>query len=71
MLDPKAGKTKTGYFWALGRWRLRLPDWLTPGVLHVVHSDEGQGRFRFRISVVHPLLGETFFQDGVFESQRS
>jgi hypothetical protein len=36
-----------------------------------VHSDEGQGRFRFRISVVHPQLGETFFQDGVFETQRS
>jgi hypothetical protein len=60
-----------GYFWAIGRARLSLPDWLTPGALHVVHSDEGQGRFRFRISVVHPLLGETFFQDGVFEPERS
>ena len=60
-----------GYFWALGRWRVAIPDWLTPGALHVTHCDEGQGRFRFRISVIHPLLGETFFQDGVFSSEGS
>jgi len=60
-----------GYFWRLGRWRLPLPDWLTPGALHVTHSDEGGDRFRFRISVNHPLLGETFYQDGVFEPERS
>jgi hypothetical protein len=61
----------TGYFWALGRWRVAIPDWLTPGALHVAHSDEGEGRFRFRISTIHPLLGETFFQDGVFSSEGS
>jgi len=73
-LSERAGALhfrSTGYFWALGRWRLALPDWLTPGTLTVVHSDEGQGRFRFRISVVHPLIGETFFQDGVFQPDRS
>jgi hypothetical protein len=73
-LSERAGALNfrsTGYFWSLGGWRLVLPDWLTPGVLTVVHSDEGQGRFRFAISVVHPLFGETFFQDGVFEHQRS
>jgi len=56
----------TGYFWRLGRFHLRLPDWLTPGVLHVAHIDEGGGRFRFRIAVEHPRFGEVFFQDGVF-----
>jgi hypothetical protein len=73
-LSERAGALNfrsTGYFWSLGGWRLVLPDWLTPGVLTVVHSDEGRGRFRFAISVVHPLFGETFFQDGVFEHQRS
>ena len=73
-LSERAGALhfrSTGYFCALGRWRLALPDWLTPGALTVVHRDEGRGRFRFVISVVHPLLGETFFQDGVFSSQRS
>ncbi len=73
-LSERAGSLhfrSTGYFCVLGRWRVALPDWLTPGALTVVHSDEGQGRFRFRISVVHPMLGETFFQDGVFEPERS
>jgi hypothetical protein len=73
-LSERAGALhfrSTGYFCALRRWRLALPDWLTPGALTVVHRDEGGGRFRFVISVVHPLLGETFFQDGVFSSQRS
>jgi hypothetical protein len=56
----------SGYFWECGRFRLRLPSWLTPGALHVVHADLGAGRFRFRIVVRHRLLGETFFQDGIF-----
>ena len=56
----------TGYFWRLGRFHLRLPDWLTPGVLRVAHIDEGAGRFRFRIAVEHPRFGELFFQEGSF-----
>lgn len=61
----------TGYFWQRGGWRLSLPMLLTPGALHVLHSDEGDGRFRFCIQVIHPLFGETFFQDGIFQSARS
>jgi hypothetical protein len=61
----------TGYFWACGRFRLRLPSWLTPGALHVVHADLGAGCFRFRIAVRHRFLGETFFQDGVFAADRN
>jgi hypothetical protein len=60
----------TGYFWECGRFRLRLPSWLTPGALHVVHADLGAGRFRFRIAVHHRFFGETFFQDGVFAAER-
>jgi uncharacterized protein DUF4166 len=73
-LSERAGALhfrSTGYFWALGNWRVPLPAWLTPGALHVTHSDEGEGRFRFRISVTHPFLGETFFQDGIFSSEGS
>ena len=55
-----------GYFWQLGRWRIPLPALLSPGATHVVHSDVGGGWFRFAMRIVHPLLGETFFQDGVF-----
>ena len=61
----------TGYFWRRGGLRLRLPHWLTPGELLVVHADLGGGWFRFRIAVNHPLLGETFFQDGIFAEERS
>jgi hypothetical protein len=61
----------TGYFWRCGRFCLALPRWLTPGDLHVVHTDLGGGRFRFSIAVHHRLLGETFHQDGVFAEERS
>ncbi len=54
------------YFWRWGRIRLRLPSWLTPGVAHVTHSDLGEGRFRFEMTIEHPLLGENFYQDGSF-----
>lgn len=60
----------TGYFWECGGLRLRVPSWLTPGALHVVHADLGAGRFRFRIAVRHRFLGETFFQDGIFAADR-
>jgi len=55
------------YFWDFGGRRLPIPALLTPGVTHVVHSDEPDGRFRFRMTIRHPWLGETFFQDGVFQ----
>jgi hypothetical protein len=61
----------TGYFWHCGPLRVRLPDWLTPGALAVAHIDEGQGRFRFVITVVHPVFGETFHQEGIFHAERS
>ena len=51
----------------LGR-RRALPDWLTPGETLVTHGDEPDGRFRFTMTIRHPIFGETFFQDGVFET---
>ncbi len=56
----------TRYFWHLGRHEIALPDLLTPGPIHVVHTDLGDGRFRFTLTAQHRLLGETFSQDGVF-----
>jgi Domain of unknown function (DUF4166) len=61
-----------GYYFDLGRGRngrrrkLWLPDWLSPGVTHVEHRDEGQGWFRFTMTVTHPRLGELFYQTGRF-----
>jgi len=54
------------YVWRLGRWSVRLPALLSPGVAHVVHEDLGEGRFRFAMTIRHPLLGRLFFQEGVF-----
>ena len=54
------------YFLALGRWRVPVPMLLSPGVCRVEHHDEGGGRFRFTLSMVHPLWGRTFQQTGLF-----
>ena len=56
----------TGYCLDVGRWRLPIPGLLTPGYAHVVHSDEGNGWFRFTMSFRHRLFGETYFQEGLF-----
>lgn len=54
-------------FWMVwGRLRLPVPALLTPGTCRVAHTDLGEGRFRFTLSMVHPLWGETFHQTGVF-----
>jgi hypothetical protein len=54
------------YFFALGRWRLPVPALLSPGVCRVSHRDLGAGRFRFTLTMTHPLWGQTFHQTGVF-----
>ena len=53
-----------------GRWRLPVPALLTPGTCTVTHTDLGHGFFRFELSMVHPLWGETFHQLGVFADPR-
>lgn len=54
------------YFCELLGVRIPLPDWLTPGQTHVIHRDLGEGDFVFQINMRHTLLGETFYQEGVF-----
>ncbi len=54
------------YFWQVGPWQIPLPDLLTPGVAHVVHTDLGAGRFRFAMTFTHALLGVLFEQIGTF-----
>jgi hypothetical protein len=56
----------TRYFFHIGRREIALPDLLTPGPIHVVHTDLGDGRFRFTLTARHKLLGDTFSQDGIF-----
>ena len=54
------------FFLVLGRLRLRVPALLTPGTCRVVHTNLGDGLFRFDLDMVHPLWGRTFHQSGVF-----
>lgn len=54
------------YFIGLGKRRLRLPRWLTPGVLDVGHIDCGGGRFAFTLSLNHPHLGVLLAQTAMF-----
>jgi hypothetical protein len=55
------------YFLQLGRFRLRLPAWLTPGVLAVTHAELGDGRFLFRLDITHPRLGRLICQTAAFK----
>ena len=50
----------------LGRLRLPVPGLLTPGTCRVMHTDLGDGLFRFDLDMCHPLWGHTFHQSGVF-----
>jgi len=55
-----------GYAVQLGRLRLALPTFLTPGALTVAHTDLGGGEFRFTLEIVHPRVGELIRQSAVF-----
>jgi Domain of unknown function (DUF4166) len=55
-----------GYFWRWRRHRFRIPAWLTPGSIEVVHREEREGRFSFTLTVTHRLFGETIHQVAFF-----
>ena len=61
----------TGYSLQLGRFRLPLPEWLTPGDLTVIHSDLGGGTFRFTLDIVHPRFGMLVRQSALFREASS
>jgi hypothetical protein len=56
------------YFVDLGRRRLPLPGWATPGALTVKHIEETEGRFIFSLSIVHPRLGVLIRQSALFKA---
>lgn len=58
--------TSDHYFWQIGRLRLRLPAWLTPGETVVTHQHLGHARFAFDLKVTHPRVGELVNQHGLF-----
>jgi hypothetical protein len=56
-----------GYFLQIGRWRIPLPAWLTPGTISVTHEELGIDRFLFKLEVVHPLFGLLIRQSAAFK----
>lgn len=58
--------TSRSFFVAIGRWRLPIPAILTPGRCRVEHRALDAARFRFTLTMTHPLWGTTFRQTGVF-----
>ena len=67
--DRKLHFLSTDYFWKGLGLTIPLPKWVSPGTAHVIHTDEGNGWFRFTMTIEHPVLGETFFQDGSFREE--
>lgn len=61
--------TSDHYAWQVGRWRLRLPRWLAPGRTIVTHSDLGDGRFAFDLTLTHAWLGELVHQRAEFSDR--
>lgn len=55
------------YFVAIGRWRLRLPDLVSPGALRVSHIDCNGGWFAFVLSLTHRWGGELIRQTALFQ----
>ena len=60
-----------GYVLEIGRIRLTLPEWLTPGVLTVTHTDLGDDQFRFTLEIIHPRFGRLIHQSAVFREAAS
>ena len=58
--------TSRSFFLAVGPWRVPIPALLTPGRCRVAHQALDDTRFRFTLTMVHPLWGTTFRQTGVF-----
>jgi hypothetical protein len=63
-----------GYYFDFGRRsngeriKFPLPALLSPGTTHVEHIDEGDGWFRFTMTVTHTFFGEMFYQTGRFSA---
>jgi hypothetical protein len=74
LLDVEAGTlvfTSAGYSLSLGRYRLPLPGWLSPGTLTVRHAETGPEAFEFSLQLTHPLFGELLHQTGHYRDQHS
>jgi Domain of unknown function (DUF4166) len=60
-----------GYFIRCLGVELSLPNWLTPGVIEVVHREESAGQFSFSLSVTHLWAGHVIDQRAFFREEQS
>ena len=60
-----------GFSLGSGRLRLRLPQWMEPGRLKVVHRDIGAGTFLFSLDLSHPLFGPLVRQSGLYREEKA
>lgn len=56
-----------GFGLLIGRYFLRIPDALTPGVCRVIHAPLDSRQFRFTLELDHPRFGRLMTQSGTFE----
>ena len=54
------------YFLGIGRMRIAVPRLLEPGVMTIVHKDEGDGAFLFTLELRHPRFGMLIRQSARF-----
>ena len=59
------------YFLMLGKRRLHLPRWLSPGDLTVTHRAIDAGQFEFILHLEHPVFGILVHQLAVFRDTSS
>lgn len=57
------------YFLQYSRKKLRLPQWMRPGILTIAHTDLGDARFLFSLSLRSRLFGELIRQDAIFQDR--
>ncbi len=66
-LDDGIAFVSDHYFLQLGRVRLRLPRFMTPGITRVTHRQVAGSSFLFGLEVKHPLAGLLFHQQILFD----
>ena len=54
------------YFIGFGQHRVRLPGWLTPGAMEIVHTQLENDQFSFELTLHHKVFGRLLYQRAVY-----
>lgn len=58
--------TSDRYFWEAVGVRFYLPAWVTPGVMEIVHEQQVDDTFHFKLTLQHPWFGRLLDQLAVY-----